>query len=308
MIGSIDVSSKDSVAAELLDATNSGSQVSGGVRLRTIAPWALLALLALGLYWRVLLKLVHDWYYVPDFSHGFLIPFFVGYVVWMKRQEIRATPVKTDWTGVAIVALSMVTLLTGIYGADLFLSRISLILLMIGCVWTFTGTAMLRVLAFPIAVLLLAIPFPAIIFNRITFPLQIFASKIAANALPSFGVPVLREGNVIQLPAIKLEVAEACSGIRSLMTLFAVAVMYGYFVEKSTAKRWLLAFAAIPIAVAANAVRIIGTGICVQYMGPDRALGFFHEFSGWLMFVVSMICLFALQRLMSVTPRLRRKA
>jgi exosortase len=252
----------------------------------------------------VLIKLVHDWYTMPDFSHGFVIPFFVAYLLWKQREEIQAVPLRPSWTGVGCVAIATLVLLLGIYGADLFLSRISLVLLLVGLVWTFAGTRMLRELAFPLCVLLLAIPFPAIVFNRITFPLQLLASHVASVALPLFGVPVLREGNVIQLPAIQLEVAEACSGIRSLMTLFSVAIIYGYFAETSVWKRIVLALAALPIAVAANSIRIIGTGVCVQYWSPDKALGFFHEFSGWLMFVISTICIYFVHRLLSlVRPR-----
>jgi exosortase len=228
----------------------------------------------------------------------------VAYLLWKQREEIKAVPLRQSWAGIVCVALSLVVLLTGIYGADLFLSRISLVMLLVGLVWAFAGTKMLRELALPLGVLLLAIPFPAIVFNRITFPLQLLASHVASVALPVFGVPVLREGNVIQLPAIQLEVAEACSGIRSLMTLFSVAVIYGYFAETSIWKRIVLALAALPIAVAANSIRIIGTGICVQYWSPDKALGFFHEFSGWLMFVISTICIYFVHRLLSlVRPR-----
>jgi exosortase len=275
--------------------------------LKAYAPLAFLALLIVLMYWRVAVKLVHDWYTVPDFSHGFLIPFFVAYVIWLRRDRIRATPLEPTWAGVPVVALGLVTLLLGIYGAELFLSRTSLVILLVGLVWTFAGARMLRLMAFPLAVLMLAVPFPAIVFNRITFPLQLFASHIAAALLPYFGVPVLRDGNVIQLAEMKLEVAEACSGIRSLMTLFTVAVIYGYLMEKSVKKRWILAVAALPIAVAANVVRIAGTGLCVQYWNPDKAEGFFHEFSGWLMFVVSMICLYLLHQLMSIHWRGRRK-
>jgi exosortase len=290
-------------AAGLMDVDSAALRARDDTQWKAYAPWAFLALLVVAMYWRVLLKLAHDWYTIPDFSHGFLIPFFVGYVIWARKERLRATPLKPSWAGVPVVALGMLMLLVGVYGAELFLSRTSLVVLLVGMVWTFAGVATLRVLAFPLAVLLLAVPFPAIVFNRITFPLQLFASRIAAGLLPYFGVPVLRDGNVIQLPQIKLEVAEACSGIRSLMTLFTVAVIYGYFMEKSTKKRWVLALAALPIAVAANVVRIVGTGLCVQYWSPDKALGFFHEFSGWLMFVVSMICLYVLHKAMSIKRR-----
>jgi exosortase len=155
-------------------------------------------------------------------------------------------------------------------------------------------------LQFPVLVLLLSIPFPAIVFNQITFPLQLLASRLASMILPLLGVPVLQEGNVIQLPVMKLEVAEACSGIRSLMSLFTLAVFYGYFLEKTTGRRVLLALASIPIAVAANVARIVGTGLCVQYWDPNKALGFFHEFSGWVMFLVSLACLYLVHRIMQL--------
>ena len=167
-----------------------------------------------------------------------------------------------------------------------------------GLIWTFLGWAILREVLFPLAVLMLAIPFPAILFNQITFPLQLLASQMASSLLPLLGVPVFREGNVIQLPVMKLEVAEACSGIRSLMSLFTLAVFYGYFLERTAGRRWLLALASIPIAVGANALRIVGTGLCVQYWDPSKAEGFFHEFSGWVMFLISLTSLYFLHRVL----------
>ena len=256
------------------------------------APLALLLLFLVLLYAGVAAKLVYDWYDLPDFSHGFIVPFFSLFLIWERRENIARTRIAPTWAGLPLVLLAMLTLLTGRFGADLFLSRMSFLMLLVGAVWTITGTRMLRALAFPIGVLLLAIPLPAVLFNQITFPLQMLASRVAADMLPLAGVPVLREGNVINLPAMQLEVAEACSGIRSMMSLFTVAVFFGYLFEKSNVRRVLLALCSLPIAVAANALRIFGTGLCVQYWDPDKAMGFFHEFSGWLMFLVSLVCLY----------------
>jgi exosortase len=144
------------------------------------------------------------------------------------------------------------------------------------------------------------IPIPAIVFNQITFPLQLLASKVASNVLPWLGVPVLREGNVIVLPAMALEVADACSGIRSLMSLATLAVIYGYLVEQSVSLRVVLALASLPIAVAANSLRVVGTGLLVQYWDPDKAQGFFHEFQGWLMFVASLGMLYLVHRVLRI--------
>jgi len=264
--------------------------------MRILAPF--IAALLIAVYFRIAIKLFVDWYNIPDYSHGFLVPLFAAFLVWDKRKALSAIPVKQSWSGVALILFSIVVLILGVYGVELFTSRISFVFMLAGLVWTFFGRAMLRELRFPLLVLLLAIPFPAIVFNQITFPLQLMASRLASEILPHLGVPVLQEGNVIELPVMKLEVAEACSGIRSLMSLFTLAVFYGYFLEKTTLRRWMLALASIPIAVAANVARIVGTGLCVQYWDPQKALGFFHEFSGWVMFVISLGCLYLIHRVM----------
>jgi exosortase len=268
---------------------------------------ALICLLIAAVYSQVLVKLVTDWWQIPDFSHGFLVPLFAAFLVWEKRETLRGTKIAPAWSGIAVMALGLVVLLLGVYGSELFLSRFSLIILLAGLVLAFGGWQLLKELRFALLVLLLAIPLPAIVFNQITFPLQILASKLASGLLPLFGVPVLREGNVIKLAAMDLEVAEACSGIRSLMSLFTLAVFYGYFMEKSNLRRVALVLASIPIAIAANAVRILGTGLCVQYWDPDKALGFFHEFSGWVIFLVSLACLYIVHRAMCLFPAKRRQ-
>lgn len=268
---------------------------------------AMICLLVAAVYYQVLVKLVTDWWNIPDFSHGFLVPPFAAYLVWEKREILRGTKIAPSWSGIAVIAMGLVVLLLGVYGSELFLSRVSLIILLAGLVLCFGGRKFLKELRFALLVLLLAIPIPAIVFNQITFPLQILATKLASALLPLFNVPVLREGNIIELPSMKLEVAEACSGIRSLMSLFTLAVFYGYFLEKSNWRRVALVLASIPIAIAANAVRILGTGLCVQYWDPDKALGFFHEFSGWVIFLVSLTCLYGVHRVMSLFPVKRRQ-
>lgn len=272
--------------------------------------WGCLIIGALmaAIYAGVLMKLVTDWWQIPDFSHGFLVPIFSAYLVWTKRKVLLETRVSPSWGGVVVVAAGLVVLFLGVYGAELFLSRISLVILLAGLVLCFGGPQFLKEMRFALLVLLLAIPIPAILFSQITFPLQLLASKLASALLPLFGVPILREGNVIQLPAMTLEVAEACSGIRSLMSLFTLSVFFGYFMEKSFSRRAVLALASIPIAIAANAVRIFGTGLCVQYWNPDKAQGFFHEFSGWVMFLVSLGCLFIVHRVMCLLPDRRSRA
>src|SRR5206468_2009817 len=226
------------------------------------------------------------------------------FVLWQDRPRLAGfVPAPSIW-GLGIIVFALCVLIIGVLGAELFLSRISLLLLIAGLIVYFRGWRFFRAILFPWAFLVLMIPVPAIIFNQITFPLQLLASRVAAGVLPWVGVPVLREGNVINLPAMPLEVADACSGIRSLLSLTCLAIMYGYLLERRASIRVILAVASIPIAVAANGLRIVGTGLLVQYWDPDKAEGFFHAFSGWLIFVVSLLMLFALHR--AITFRDRR--
>jgi len=252
------------------------------------------------LYGPTLARLVGQWWKDPNFSHGFFVPLFSVFVVWQERSRLSGLSPRPSWWGLLFLAMGMCVLIVGQMGAELFLSRVSLLIVMGGCIVLFLGWNFLRALAFPWAFLLLMIPIPTILFNQITFPLQLLASRVASTTLPWMGVPVLREGNVIVLPAMALEVAEACSGIRSLMSLATLAVIYGYLMEQKVAIRVVLALASIPIAVAANSLRIVGTGLLVQYWDPEKAQGFFHEFSGWLIFVISLSMLYLFHRLVGL--------
>jgi exosortase len=264
--------------------------------------WATIGGLVLGVYWHVLSKLVNAWLEIPDYSHGILVPIFAGYLIWVKKETLLKTKAKPTWEGILVVCLALVLLVLGELGAELFLSRVSLIILWAGLTLGFAGWQTLKELRFVLLVLFLAVPIPAIVFNQIALPLEAIASKLASVLLHTMGVPALRLGNLIVLPDIRLEVAEACSGIRSLVSLFTLAVFYGYFFEKTFMRRTTLALVSIPIAIAANAIRIFGTGMCVQYWDAERALGFFHQFSGWVMFLVSLGCLSIVHYLMQLVP------
>jgi len=258
---------------------------------------AVIVAVLLWLYFPTLAHLIGQWWADPNFSHGFFVPLFSAFVIWQERSRLTALSPKPSWWGMLFLGCGLCILIVGQMGAELFLSRVSLLIALAGLIVLFLGWTFFRILLFPWAFLLLMIPIPAIVFNQITFPLQILASKVASITLPWMGVPVFREGNVINLPVMQLEVAEACSGIRSLMSLTTLAVIYGYLMERKVSVRVMLALASVPIAVAANSLRIVGTGLLVQYWDPDKAQGFFHEFSGWLIFVVSLIMLYLLHRI-----------
>lgn len=263
---------------------------------------ALVALIAY-VYYATLANLVRDWWTDPNFSHGFFVPAFSLFVLWQQREQLAGLKPEPSWWGSLFVAGALAMMVLGALGAELFLARTSFIVLLGGLIIHFLGWRIFRAVLFPWAVLFLMVPLPAIVFNQITFPLQLLASRLATVLLSLLGVPVLREGNVIQLPIMSLEVAEACSGIRSLVSLTTLAVIYGYFIEPRTGRRVWMAIFAIPIAVAANAMRVMGTGLVAQYWDPAKAEGFFHEFSGWIIFILSLAMLLLVHRAMRLFDR-----
>jgi exosortase A len=256
--------------------------------------WLLLVpvVAALWLYRDVLLGLVNDWSNDDNYSHGFLIVPLAAFFAWERRERFWSAPVAPSAWGLVLVLASLGLLVAGLLGAEFFVSRVSILGVLGGAIWFLWGWARLRVLLFPLTFLVLMIPIPAILFNQIAFPLQLFASRFGVAVMQMADVPVLREGNVITLATTQLEVAEACSGIRSLISLLTLGIVYGYFTESRPWARAVIALATIPIAIVANGLRVAGTGILAHTHGPEAALGFFHTFSGWLVFLAAFVFLF----------------
>jgi len=249
------------------------------------------------LFHNVITKLVADWHANENYSHGFLIVPIAIYFAWERRADFARAPIRPSWLGAALVIASVLVLAAGVLGAELFLTRIAMLGVLAGTILFLFGPAHLRVVAFPLGFLLLMVPLPAIVFNRIAFPLQLLASRAGEATLSALNIPVLREGNVIVLASTTLEVAEACSGIRSLVSLLALGIVYGYFTDPRGGVRLALAIATVPIAIAANAIRVAGTGVAAQFIGAAAAEGFLHTFSGWLMFVAAFAMLMLLHRI-----------
>jgi exosortase len=269
-------------------------------------------------YGFVLAKLGYDWWTDENYSHGLLIPFIIAYIVWTRRENFSREVRPGTILGLGLVVLALLMLFAGTAGAELFMQRISLVIMLAGIVIFFWGYQPLQLLLVPLGLLVLAIPIPAIIFNKVAFPLQLFASRCAVWSMSLFGIPVLRQGNVIELlprgarTTRKLEVVEACSGIRSLMTLLTLAVVFAYFTypkaddgdgDSKGRLYWLkshawwrsvvIVAAAVPIAILTNAMRVSGTGVLSHYYGTEVADGFFHTFSGWVVYIVAFLMLFA---------------
>jgi exosortase len=248
------------------------------------------------LYAGVLSSLVRQWASDDNYSHGFFIVPLALYFGWERRDELRAAAGRPRVAGLALVIVSLLVCAAGILAAELFLARISLVGVVAGTILFVWGSAHLRALAFPVGFLLLMVPLPTIVFNQIAFPLQLYASRIGEVSIAAAGIPVIREGNVLELPNITLAVAEACSGIRSLVSLVTFAFVLAYFAEPRPLARAVIVLSAVPIAVLANAARVAGTGFASHGFGARAAEGFFHTFSGWLMFAVACGCLLAVQR------------
>ena len=270
---------------------------------RTLGAAALVAATFVALFFDVGRKLVADWATDDNYSHGFLVVPVAIFLAWERREALAAAARRPSVLGLVVVLGSLAVLAAGTLGAELFLTRIAIVGVLVGVVLFALGWHHLRLLAFPLAFLLLMIPLPAILFNQIALPLQLLASQVGEEGLRAFGVPVLREGNVMVLASTTLEVAEACSGIRSLISLLTLGIVYGYFMDSRSWVRWVLALSTVPIAVVTNGLRVAGTGIAAHHYGPEAAEGFLHTFSGWLVFVSALALLFVLREVMArVSP------
>jgi exosortase len=240
-----------------------------------------------------------QWWQDPNYTHGFFVPVFSLFLLWERRAKLAALRVKPAWSGLVILLFALMALIQGTIKSGFFLYRLSVLLFIAGVVVFLAGWKHLAAISFPLAFLILMIPSSTLV-EHITFPLQIIASKTASFLLMLAGVPAIREGNIILLPSARLEVAEACSGIRSLFSLLTLTIVYGYLAETKIGARVLLALMAVPISVFANALRIAVTGLVVEGWGVERAEGTIHALSGWLVFVASLALIFLLHRLVQV--------
>jgi exosortase len=281
-----------------MKSARSGSTVVAPPAVATRARASLLLAVALGvsallavLYAPVLRDLMQDWWDDPNYSHGFLVPLCSAFLVWRKRALLQTIEWRGSTWGFFLLVGGLSLLVLGQVGAEQFLTRTSLILVIAGLIWFHFGGRLLRAVLFPLAFLFVMIPLPAVLFYAVAFPLQSLAAQNAAWVLERIGVPVLLDGNVIHLSDISLGVTEACSGIRSLVSLLAVALGWAYLTLGGPGAMTIFVASAVPITILANAARVVLTGIIGQSFGRAYAEGFFHSFSGWLIFVFAFACL-----------------
>jgi len=257
----------------------------------------LFALVAI-MYASVLSALARQWWDDPNYGHGFFVPLFAVYVLWSERDRWSALPSRANNIGFAVMLFAIALRVLGMLGAELFVARLSLVILICGIVLFLAGGHALRAISFPIGYLLFMIPLPAIVYYQLTFPLQLWASRLGASGLVAVGIHTVREGNLLVLPNCTLNVVEACSGIRSLLSLLAAVVAYGYLAEPSTWKRSVLAFASIPIAIATNGLRLVATGVLSYFFGPSVDSGVVHLALGLGFFALAFLAILLIHKIL----------
>ncbi len=248
-------------------------------------------------YAPILYRMGVQWANDENMGHGFFVPIIAGYIVWQRRADLLATPRQTNGWGLVLVVWAALQALVATLGAELFTARLAFLIALLGTVLYLGGTRWVKILLFPLALLLFMIPIPAIIYAALTLRLQTLASQLGEIMIGWMGIPVLRAGNTLQLPSQTLDIAEACSGIRSLLSLGFLSLVYAYFTDKRVWMRWALLIATIPIAIGANGIRVAITGLLSE-INTELAKGAYHEAEGYIVFVVALVALIVTHRLL----------
>lgn len=275
------------------------------VESRPTLPWVPIGWFAvlLGLcYGPMITQLVYVWWTDDNMGHGFFVPLVAGFIAWQHRGLLMAEPPQSNKWGLAIVALGAAQSVLATLAAELFTQRLAIVVTLTGIVLYIGGKRWLKILAFPLVLLVFMIPIPAILYAQLTLKLQEMASALAEYMLGVIGIPVLREGNLLKLPSQTLNVAEACSGIRSLLSLTFLSLVYGYFRDNRNWVRWLLFFSTIPIAILANGMRVMLTGVLSE-MNTAWASGIFHEVEGYIVFVIALAALLGFHAFLSLCAK-----
>jgi len=245
-------------------------------------------------YHSIVYEMMLDWRKDDNYSHGFLVPFIAGYLAYMRKDDLLAAVVRPCNAGLGIVVAGLVVLFLGWLGTEYFTMRSSLVIIMAGSVLYLLGWDVFTILLAPLCYLVLMVPIPYIIYDAAAFPLKLLVTKVSVLSMKALGVVVWQEGNILMFPNITLEVADACSGLRSIMSLLALGAAYAFVLHTKTRDRVILILSTLPIAVFTNCLRVIATGILAQYYGSAAAEGFFHEFAGLFVFGAAVVMFVAL--------------
>jgi len=268
--------------------------IEGKVNWPVIAWFGALLLIC---YAPILYRMGVQWATDENMGHGFFVPLIAGYIAWQRRNALVATPRKPNNWGLVLVVWAAIQALLGTLGAELFTARVAFLIALVGAILYLGGTEWLKKLAFPLSLVVFMIPIPTIIYAQLTLRLQMMASELGEMLITLMGIPVLRSGNTLQLPSQTLDIAEACSGIRSLLSLGFLSLVYAYFTDKRAWMRWALLIATIPIAIGANGIRVAVSGLLSE-INTKLAQGTYHEMEGYIVFVVALVALIVTHRIL----------
>jgi exosortase len=255
----------------------------------------LFLMLLLGfVYHSIIYEMILDWKKDDNYSHGFLVPFIAAYLAYMRKDDLLAAVVRPCNAGVALIAMGLGVLFLGWLGSEYFTQRSSFVIIIAGSVLYLLGWEVFKILLAPLCYLLLMVPIPYIIYDAAAFPLKLLVTEVSVLSMKALGIVVWQEGNILMFPNITLEVADACSGLRSIMSLLALGAAYAFVLHTKTRDRVILILSTLPIAIFTNCLRVIATGILAQYFGSAAAEGFFHEFAGLFVFGAAVVMFVAL--------------
>lgn len=281
------------------------------IRYWTMGPNALILLAAtaaaaLYIYFDSVELMVQWWSDREEYSHGFLIPLITGYLIWQRSDRLRELPMQGSWLGVAVAVAGMALFLLGELSTIYTVVQYGFVLFVIGATWAYVGTPAFRIIAIPLLLLFFMVPFPNFIYNTLSAKLQLLSSEIGVAVIRAFGISVYLEGNVIDLGTYKLQVVEACNGLRYLFPLMTLGVIVAYFYHAALWKRLLIFISTVPITILMNSFRIGVIGVMVDNWGQSMAEGFLHDFEGWVIFMACFGILFLEMWLLMRLSRDRR--
>ncbi|MDJ0784833.1 MAG: VPLPA-CTERM-specific exosortase XrtD [Desulfosarcinaceae bacterium] len=257
----------------------------------------LLSVIALA-YWDTIGGLYRQWTSNEDYSHGLLVGPIAIYLLWERRRSISDTVFQTDWRGLMLMVIALMLHVVGELGAELFTVRFSMLLCLVGGVWVIYGGRLVRTAWFPLAFLFMMLPLPGFIYRNLTFSLQLLSTTLSVKLLHLTGISAYQEGNIIDIGITQFQVVDACNGLRYILPLMTLGILMASFGQRPIWKRLVLVAMTIPVAILANVLRIFATGLLASLWGLNIAEGFFHSFSGFIVFLFSLSVLLIIMRLL----------